>query len=45
MKGVSEASDDPNDMRYNETESLSTLKLSDLNALGRGKLVHSKWTM
>jgi hypothetical protein len=33
MKGVSEASDDQNDMWHNETDSLLTLKLSDLNAL------------
>jgi len=45
MKGVSEASDDPNDMWHYEAESLLTLKLSNLNALQSGKLVHSKWTM
>jgi hypothetical protein len=45
MKGISEASDDPNDMRHYEAESLLTLKLSNLNALQSGKLVHSKWTM
>ena len=33
MKGVSEASDDPNDMQHNEKESLLTLKLSELNAI------------
>jgi len=33
MRSVSEASDDPNDMRHNETESLLTLKLSNLNPL------------
>jgi hypothetical protein len=45
MEGVSEASDDPNDMWHNETEFLLALKLSNLNTLRCGKLVHSKWTM
>jgi hypothetical protein len=45
MKGVSEASDDPDDMRHYEAESLFTLILSNLNALQSGKSVHSKWTM